>query len=726
VQEPDGPRRAFIERSLPELWPTQASRDAAGGLRDLLRVIEHQQTARQTPEPARRGAPAHKTERGALPSTPMADCGVDLGRAPGQLQSGRLRGGRRPPSRGRGPVRTLLLPRLQGGVQIEGDDLTGGLLSLRHAMSRGLRPPQPTTGARRPPLHEPPSPEVEDGWAALRAALARGSLTFSLSSTGTLRLRYRSTELRVPLDWASRYLGRYLETRGSISSHQSRGPISGPGYVMDVFWPRFRDRTAGLPRRGGYGRLIGCWMLPYNEAEGLPPSLFFQGGSAQRAVHELMCQLTHAYASSARVPHTTTFAGAVKLIDDSGWCDHLSAFIEAVMEGEPVRALQRRAAYPDPQDNAPCPTVLINYADGDTGSLHATEHQQNPCYGLEGHPRGEAGPCYTVVGHCTALKATGTLLIPWDDYSIVLEDLSYGATSSGAAAGRSYTWFRAASASPDDGTPWPYPLDATATACSLGERRLLFQPAHLAFDAEVCDTLMFMAQLCLDYAKSLFRGDEPGWSRRALESVRAGQQFAQYALALIADRARLLVHELGHAYLGGSPHCGYDTTREGDQRWRSCFDVAARFLWAQVTAENGLPADTYVASMALSGTPSPESDFADRPKREGENERAFWVYKWANPFLSCQFVREGDEGREFSQEEFGKGPRTVCLGQYEVDLNAPGVWGGGFRFKTTDGCVCAAPASMDPSATVGWTYTTPSSCKNHALGARGVYYVPTT
>jgi hypothetical protein len=69
--------------------------------------------------------------RGALPTTPIADRGVDRGRAPGQLQRGRLRRGRRPPSRGRGRVRTVLLPRLHGGVDIAGDDLSTGSLSLR-------------------------------------------------------------------------------------------------------------------------------------------------------------------------------------------------------------------------------------------------------------------------------------------------------------------------------------------------------------------------------------------------------------------------------------------------------------------------------------------------------------------------------------------------------------------------------------------------------------------
>jgi hypothetical protein len=237
---------------------------------------------------------------------------------------------------------------------------------------------------------------------------------------------------------------------------------------------------------------------------------------------------------------------------------------------------------------------------------------------------------------------------------------------------------------------------------------------------------MFMAQLCLDYSKSLFRGDEPGWSRRALESVRAGQQFAQYALALIADRARILVHELGHVYLGGSPHCGYHTKREGDQRWRSCFDVAARFLWAQVTAENGLPLDTYVGKTALGGSPSAEPDFTGRTKRDGENDRAFWVYEWVSPFLGCHAVRDGEEDRDLNVGKFKKGPQTVCVGRYEVGLDAPGVWGGGFDFRTTDGCICAAPASTDTSATTGWTYTTPSSCTDYTLGARGVYHVPTT
>jgi hypothetical protein len=441
-----------------------------------------------------------------------------------------------------------------------------------------------------------------------------------------------------------------------------------------------------------------------------------------------MCQLTHAYASSIRVPWTTTFAGANKLVDDSGWCDHLGAFIEAILGGEPVRALKHKAAYPERADEAACSALLINYANGDGESLHASDYQENPCYGLHGYERVERGPCSEIVDDCGAFKDTGTALLPWNDYTIVQEELGYA--SSTAAAGRSYTWWRSETASPSDGSPWPAPPESRSTACHLGERRLLYHPAHLAFDAELCDTLMFMAQLCLDYAKSLFRGEEPGWSDRALESVQAGQQFAQYALAPIAGRARILVHECGHAYLGGTPHCGYaignDGDGDGDHRWRSCFDVAGRFLWSQVTAENGLPIDTYVANGALSRNISSEPDFLHRSTQEGENERAVWVYEWVNPFLGCERVQRGAEERQANPKQIRDGTRTVCVGRHRVDLAAPGVSGGGFTFATTNGCMCSAPVTRSASAELGWSYSVPNSCRTTAVGARGVHSVPTT
>jgi hypothetical protein len=146
--------------------------------------------------------------------------------------------------------------------------------------------------------------------------------------------------------------------------------------------------------------------------------------------------------------------------------------------------------------------------------------------------------------------------------------------------------------------PWPRSDTTFSTARASSSRRAVtFQPAHLAYDGEVCDTLMFMAQLCLDRARALCRRREreaPDWAPQAVLAVRAGRQFASYALVIIAERARVLVHELGHVYLGGSPHCGYDASilskevpspvadHTGAPRWRSCFDVASWAFLARV------------------------------------------------------------------------------------------------------------------------------------------------
>ncbi len=721
-------QRNALDAAVPELWPSLAGFDSAAGLRDRIRQLEAAWPAQPEPLPTPRGGPRNTPVQGELPRPPIPDCdvGITLPKVP--MRAGRLRGVRQPP-RARKPW-TLLLANLPGGIEMDGDDLLGGLLSLRRALGRGVRGRHGVTTARRPPMIEaPPSPSSDT-----LVALGRWASSGLVGSTGisrpTLRLRYRSTEVHLPSAWVSRYLDRWLDTRGEIPAPRDTGPISGVGHVMDMFWPRFRARALRL-RRGSYGRLIGCWGLPVAGDPDLPPTLFFNGtGGALRAVHELTCQLLHAYVDEARVPHDTTAWPPQKLVDDDGWCNNLHGFIEAILEGWPFPALDGGASRPTARPELPCGAVIIHYMHN-APSLSGVF--RNPCADLGGGWSTEPIACFNHADDSTAWE--GATLRFWDDYALTTRLVPNTARALPVGVSADYVHFQDRSGPGSTANPWPASVNATVARGSASRRAISFQPAHLAFDAEAIDTLMFMAQLCLDRGRELVQRGLPisrRAAREALAAIHAGERFAQYALAPIALRAGILVHELGHIFLGGSPHCGFDLpSGRPSNRWRACFDIASEALRARVAAENGLPTDPYVALLAqASSLASRDPDFRSRVPKEEDIERPFWVTDFA-VFPSCSLVTAGEEYlTDSGRATVAANPLGVCIGRNRWSLTTPGEASGGLDFRTSNGCDClaAGTVSRPPSSGVGLTFTIDRTapCLSTNLGSRGSYVLSLT
>jgi hypothetical protein len=358
--------------------------DEAAALRSLARRLSAQLELRNplgTPMAVPRGAPRVEPVRGQLPQPEPVDCAD--GQAPPRfkLRSGPTRQG--PMLRRPRKVVTYMFPRLRGGMQVEDGELLMGLRSLRGALARGLVPQIDQLSARRPLMTAgppaPPTPSTAAGWDP--AEVFRPGLIDPPSLPApSVRLRYRSTTIELPSDWVMPYLAAYIETRGSVKHDSMDGIVSGAGVVLDAYWPRFRARVMSLPRRRiAYGRLIGCWMLPYTTEEGMPTSLFFQTAGEQRAVHDLACQLLHAYIDEARVP-TDTRTGR-KLVDDDGWCDGLSAFIRGVLEGGAVAALRQGndVAEPALDLGSFCRTSQIHYTNKNADGIHGAELWLRPC-----------------------------------------------------------------------------------------------------------------------------------------------------------------------------------------------------------------------------------------------------------------------------------------------------------------------------------------------------------
>ncbi|MBL8614464.1 MAG: hypothetical protein JNM72_02535 [Deltaproteobacteria bacterium] len=691
-------RRAFIEQELPELWPTQESMDEAAALRALARRLSAQLEAhdkRPKPMQVPRGTPSPVIERGQMPRPEPVDCAD--GQEPPRfgMRSGPLRRGKMP-KRPRKVV-TYMFPRLRGGMQVEDGELLTGLRSLRGALSRGLVPQIDLPSARKPVMMEgPPAPPSSSAWDPAEV-FKPGVVDVRLDAPPTVRLRYRSTTIELPTDWVTGYLREYIATRGTVPHDASEGVVSGTGFVLDTFWPRFRARVAGLPRRRStYGRLIGCWMLPYTVEEGMPTSLFFQTAGEQRAVHDLACQLLHAYVDFARVPRDQVTR--IKLIDDDGWCDGLSEFIRGTLEGEPRAQLFQgdAIAFPFPNIVSTCADARIQYTNK-SAAVHGEEPWEYLCTSPPPPTSDEFNPysfrCGQVSVKCGGMR--DATLLQWDDYNVELRAVPFA--PAGARRSR-YVWLADEESAADSKSPWPRG-DSTSTACNLGAlRSVQFTPAHVAFDAELLDLLLFMAQLCLDRHRYLVRiGGTGSPTRAATRSLEAGQAFSGYALGVIASRSAVLVHELGHMYMGGMPHAGF-MPGDGRPRWRSCFDLARRELQARVIAENGLPIYEYVANLAAdtyAGVSSVSSLTRGVDVGGPTNERRFDL---AEPFYvrvfhgiaaaSCSSVPFGAEDPfAIASREIGASP-AGCVGRVWVQFTRPASTGGGYIIRSTQGCSC--------------------------------------
>jgi hypothetical protein len=246
---------------------------------------------------------------------------------------------------------------------------------------------------------------------------------------------------------------------------------------------------------------------------------------------------------------------------------------------------------------------------------------------------------------------------------------------------------------------------------------------------------MFMSQLCLDYGRHLLRGGLPvgrPTAAAANTAIHAGQRFAQYALAPLAKRASVLAHELGHVYLGGAPHCGFDTESGApSSRWRACFDVAAEALLARLTAENGLPIDAYVASDAQGGPPTQsDPDFTDRNVEERDLDRPFFVFELAWGLPTCGAVVDGNEymsdevAARYAIDQSG-----ACVGRQRSTLAGAGAISGGLQFATTNGCECLTPtidAGSSRPAVERFEVDRTTACLAANIGARGVYVLFST
>jgi hypothetical protein len=128
---------------------------------------------------------------------------------------------------------------------------------------------------------------------------------------------------------------------------------------------------------------------------------------------------------------------------------------------------------------------------------------------------------------------------------------------------------------PYDG--WPGRTSACAKLGNTPGFAVHYHGIDLAYTAFIVDWLLFVARVAIDFGDWLGNVDRyDGRSRFDYHGL--ADDLGRYALCAVAERGKLFIHELGHAWLGGG-HCEH----------RCCFEIAALHWRCRVSGLLGLP-----------------------------------------------------------------------------------------------------------------------------------------
>jgi hypothetical protein len=330
--------------------------------------------------------------------------------------------------------------------------------------------------------------------------------------------------------------------------------VSGTSATLDLLWGDYR-RDVKLDAED-FDRLLGCYNLPRDEEIAVSdwpyPFRFWSGGSrAPRQVAHLACQMMHTYWHHADTSDVITgFDGDFPL------CEAFPKFLKRLLEGKSVRRSKYRQSDIDKEE---C-TLTINYRNTERWKkLH------EPC-----HPAHES--CNVGFNASEKDYCGGNAWNRWAPvfrWEVERED---GTTNT-------LNCYDGGSEPEGCGPP-----EAGCEADGIGANwNITLHPIHLWYSGYVCDQVLFLARMCLDYALSAFSD-----LSTFIALVETAQRLSRYALRLIAQQARLMIHEIGHVFLG-SGHC---THADGNDPM-CCFDAASEAWLCRVRAHLGLPVNAH-------------------------------------------------------------------------------------------------------------------------------------
>ena len=319
---------------------------------------------------------------------------------------------------------------------------------------------------------------------------------------------------------------------------------SDPEDILDLLWGRFRSAPNSATDAAIEDRLH-CWVVPSQPDPSINWSAFFEDGGPIH-LYRTMVQLVATYSS---------------WIADSGYsrtdyCARGRFGDEPLTFGLFVNSLCHGVSTYLSQTQTECDlrvfVIAVDDRNSDQASSCVTEQQGgNPFACGEGRTSSDGS------------KNCGDTADAWAPGSLVTAKY---------ADGNSYTSWRTSDHS--DAATIPNGC-ADGLRANGGNFALRMHSTEFGFKGFILDWLLFWARAAVDYAST---GPDPGtW----LDLLLKARTMATFALSLPAEMGRVLIHEIGHTYLGGG-HC---------DPWRCCFDMSARAWLCRTQAELGLQND---------------------------------------------------------------------------------------------------------------------------------------
>ncbi|MCB9780606.1 MAG: hypothetical protein H6742_18710 [Alphaproteobacteria bacterium] len=450
-------------------------------------------------------------------------------------------------------------------------------------------------------------------------------------------LSYRAVTVAVPADWYSRWESGWSRLSGT---EDGAGLVSSVDECLDFVWPHRAAlaATSGLDDESVDG-LLGCYDLLSVRYR----SLFWRAGEgSHRAVYREMVRLVALYADDIvdrfMDPQEYSVGGSSF---EFSWCEGLDEFCRSVLRGREayIRSRKRKCR------------IAIHFEaddyrfDDEIYLRRCPHHLNRPCgAGLAADEPSAA---------CKGKRFDAS----WGDWERSAWDATY----------RCY-------AEPTAGVPY---RDAFPNAgCGFdgygGDFKVDLHPYQLAWLGFCVDRILHRARVCYDY----------GRATGSTEHLTAARRLGAYALSPIGDWGRVLIHELGHTYMGQGGHC----------RFQSCFDVAA-FAWdTAVRARLGLPLRVWDSGSTPTTTTAFDRDFGGGTVRIPTSPGTYDEKGAGN----CpEFDRDTIESTHSSARY-----------EYARQLHQAGVIGSSHRFCVASGWVRAE----DGSTATEWDVHTIRSC----------------
>lgn len=460
----------------------------------------------------------------------------------------------------------------------------------------------------------------------LQNAIPQGNTQVQLLAGPPLpTLRYRDVELTLDPTFYTEYVNDLRGLREQYATAAegwddlSHGLVSSVGDTLDVLWWRIKLLKGDFQK---FSHLVSCWNLHQDDPSKVEDYSFWcWGWGAPHKLHMWTCQML--YSTADYVDYNWTPGTSVP--DYADECIGLAGYIRsALMGGSP----KNRA-------NEDC---YLSFAFRSDGSSHDLvndwcEEQKNKHLACD-----EPWARESEIPDCVGTS--------WDNWE--------GAwIESANCAGNGKTGLCAA---PD-------------TGCASANGRHNNYSIHLhaitlAYDGYVCDHIMFLARMAMDYGRWL---ESQGRSTEAMQAEVAADLISRYALRIMAERCRLLIHEIGHAWLWTSPdsltywgsHCEYNC----------CNDIAQTHWWCWVRAALGLPYQVY-QRVGLYGDydpAHPTMDYVELDPCSGDIEKNGEFSQRAYHVWRCTFSENGRDG--LMPTGFCS---TGCLSGYPVNESGSG------------------------------------------------------